>query len=578
MPKISIVIPTYKHKDVIARTLPLLFEQDFPPDDYEVVVAVGASDDGTLELLQSLTPRCGFQVIDQRPNKGQSDARNIGILAARSPLVLEVDDDIVCDSRLVASHMEMHQATPSPACVIGPVLVHADSLPTLATRDMQGWTNDYFADLEQRGGRLRYPEGIWISSNCSMPRDALIKVGLFDVDMHVTHMDADLAIKLWKHGLTFRYQPKAVTYQWYVKGPETLVRKDAEWAGRNDVVLSRRYPEYRRHAMIGTLGGGSATWRVLRKWATNSRISPEPLLRPAYWLAEKFKRSERIANLGVRLLRNRKAIEMLRGARREAGSWKVLDAEFGVRLPVLMYHHVGPAQPGTLPRLTISPDEFRKQVEWLAANGYHGISARAWIEWCEQGTPLPPKPVLFTFDDAYKDIAEYALPILGHHGFSAVVFVVTQRLGATNDWDADVTPTRLPLMTAEQIVEWHRRGIEFGSHTQTHADLTASPELNSEIAGSKSDLQRLLGESPESFAYPYGRQTESVRTVVAENYKLAFGVQQGLNYIKTDPYAMARTMVKPGESLWEFSSRVRTGRNRFEAFLPGLRNRFSLRH
>jgi peptidoglycan/xylan/chitin deacetylase (PgdA/CDA1 family) len=311
----------------------------------------------------------------------------------------------------------------------------------------------------------------------------------------------------------------------------------------------------------------------LRKWATTSPVSPEPVLRPAYWVAEKFKRSERFAKSGVRLLRTRKAIEMLRGARREAGSWKALHAEFGIRLPVLMYHHVGPAQPGTLPRLTISPDEFKRQVEWLAKNGYQGISARAWIEWCEQGTPLPPKPVLFTFDDAYEDIAKFALPVLERHRFSAVIFVVTQKLGTTNDWDTNLTPTRLPLMSAEQIVEWHRRGIEFGSHTRTHADLTASPELVSEIAGSKADLQRLLGESPECFAYPYGKYSEASGGIVAENYKLAFGVQQGVNNIKTDPYVMARTMVKPGESLLEFGSRVRSGRNRFETFLPGLRNR-----
>src|SRR5437879_1321693 len=98
--KISVVIATFNRKQLLARTLPTLFNQDLPPEDYEVVVVDDGSTDGTAQLLHSFNPGCKLNILDQ-PNCGQAIACNKGFLAATGELVLLLDDDIVCPPNLL---------------------------------------------------------------------------------------------------------------------------------------------------------------------------------------------------------------------------------------------------------------------------------------------------------------------------------------------------------------------------------------------------------------------------------------------------------------------------------------------
>lgn len=232
-----------------------------------------------------------------------------------------------------------------------------------------------------------------------------------------------------------------------------------------------------------------------------------------------------------------------------------------MRCVALLYHHIGPARPGAYPELTISSELFARQIEWLARHGYTGICAADWLAWLATGTELPPKPILITFDDAYADIAEHALPLLRHHGFSATVFVVTARVGRTNTWDERQGYATLPLMTAEQIRSWAAEGIEFGAHSRTHADLTtlSADALAEEIVGSRDELERLLGAPVTSFAYPFGAFNDAARALVASSYGLAFSCLEGFNRAHTDRQLLRRVFLKPRHSMGMFALIVRLG-------------------
>jgi Polysaccharide deacetylase len=69
--------------------------------------------------------------------------------------------------------------------------------------------------------------------------------------------------------------------------------------------------------------------------------------------------------------------------------------------------------------------------------------------WCSAGDPIPDKPVLLTFDNAYADIytdiVEHALLVLYKCGLHGVVFVITGQPGGSTVWEG------LRLMTMEQI-------------------------------------------------------------------------------------------------------------------------------
>jgi peptidoglycan/xylan/chitin deacetylase (PgdA/CDA1 family) len=250
-----------------------------------------------------------------------------------------------------------------------------------------------------------------------------------------------------------------------------------------------------------------------------------------------------------------------------------------MRLPVLLYHHVGRPPSGGDPGLTVSPERFEAQVRWLVRRGYVGIRPSDWLAWRRSARPLPEKPVLLTFDDAYADVAEHAFPVLERYGFGAGVFVVTGQIGQRNAWVEARGSRTLRLMTADQIRDWVRRGIEFGAHSRTHPDLTTlgPAELANEVAGSKADLEAILQSPVVSFAYPYGFYNQAVCECVQSTYDMAFTVDEGLNDLQTDPRLLRRTPISPRASTVDLASRMRWGYNPFGRVRKRVRLRTRLK-
>jgi peptidoglycan/xylan/chitin deacetylase (PgdA/CDA1 family) len=238
-------------------------------------------------------------------------------------------------------------------------------------------------------------------------------------------------------------------------------------------------------------------------------------------------------------------------------------------VPALLYHHVGPpAADPRLASLSISAEQFARQMAWLARNGYTAIRPSAWLAWQRGEKSLPRKSVMLTFDDGYADFPDTVLPILLRWGFEAVVFVITGD-ATTNSWDG------ARRMSAGQIKECSAQGIEIGSHTRTHPNLALlSPaQLREEIRGSSEDLAAITGAGVSSFSYPYGWSNELVRECVSEFFAVAFGCEEGTNDAATDPYRLRRTMIQPGDLAMEFACRVRFGRSAVSAVRSRLRIR-----
>jgi peptidoglycan/xylan/chitin deacetylase (PgdA/CDA1 family) len=187
--------------------------------------------------------------------------------------------------------------------------------------------------------------------------------------------------------------------------------------------------------------------------------------------------------------------------------------------------------------------------------------------------------VLLTFDDAYADLATYALPVLKRHNFGAAVFVVTRHIGDENAWDRLRGSQPHYLMTRDQIREWAGGGIEFGAHSRTHADLTtlSEREMREEIDGSRDDLVAITGEHVRAFAYPFGRTNEAVRNRVRAVFDCAFSCEAGLNTVSSDRYALSRSMVQPDDSAVALASRVQFGRYPVDRWRASLRIRSRVR-
>ena len=92
-------------------------------------------------------------------------------------------------------------------------------------------------------------------------------------------------------------------------------------------------------------------------------------------------------------------------------------------LRVLTYHRVLPAAMADgNPTASATPQGFERQMRHLSRH-YRVVSADDVREARAAGRPLPPRAVLITFDDAYRDFGEIAWPILRTYGFRATLFV-----------------------------------------------------------------------------------------------------------------------------------------------------------
>ena len=215
-------------------------------------------------------------------------------------------------------------------------------------------------------------------------------------------------------------------------------------------------------------------------------------------------------------------------------------------MPILMYHYirVNPDPRDVLGfNLSVTPSDFKSQMDWLAANGYHPIDFDDLRGYLWRNEILPERPVILTFDDGYRDLYTTAFPILRTRNFKAVSYVVS---GFVN------SPS---YVTADQILEMDASGIQIGAHTVSHSDLTtlSAPSLHHEVFDSKAMLEALTGHPVIDFCYPSGKYNDAVLAMAhAAGFETATTTQPGIAHSAADRYVWTRIRVSGGESLDQF--------------------------
>ncbi len=134
------------------------------------------------------------------------------------------------------------------------------------------------------------------------------------------------------------------------------------------------------------------------------------------------------------------------------------------------------------------------------------------------------KGIVITFDDGESNVYYHAFPLLKKHGMKALVFLVVNYIGKRNDWDLAVAQ-RTHHLSWEHIHEMRDYGIEFGSHTMTHRNLTALNEddVRRELAESRRIVAHHCGHC-RSISYPFNRVNQMVQRIAAETgYTFGFG-------------------------------------------------------
>ena len=207
-------------------------------------------------------------------------------------------------------------------------------------------------------------------------------------------------------------------------------------------------------------------------------------------------------------------------------------------IPILTFHAVD----GRSSVISLSPRVFRRGMATLHENGYQTPSLPEAVNFMRQGKPFPDRSFVITFDDGYQTVYDEAIPILKGYGMSATVFLTVGEKSASNPAD------RLPTLNGRSMLNWREIremqcwGIDFGSHTLTHPDLSRLPfeRIEAEICNSKAIIEDALSAPASCFAYPYGRYDHRSREIVQQHFACACSDKLGLINRGTDLYAIKR--------------------------------------
>ncbi len=178
-------------------------------------------------------------------------------------------------------------------------------------------------------------------------------------------------------------------------------------------------------------------------------------------------------------------------------------------IPVFYYHSVGRGP------LSLGPELFRRQMAYLKRRGFVGTSVIDIFDALARGDDARSL-VGLTFDDGFQSVHQWAAPILEEFGFKATFYIATGYLGATlwgdtatGRWRTERFDGGVPfaMMDWPRVKDLAARGMEIGSHTCSHSNLTELPldRARWELAESKRLLEAELAAPVRSFCYPRGK-------------------------------------------------------------------------
>jgi peptidoglycan/xylan/chitin deacetylase (PgdA/CDA1 family) len=208
------------------------------------------------------------------------------------------------------------------------------------------------------------------------------------------------------------------------------------------------------------------------------------------------------------------------------------------QVPVLCYHQIRDwkvTDSKSSKDYIIPVETFKAQIKMLSDSGYHTILPDQYYAYLNNGTPLPTKPIMLSFDDTEFNQFAVAAPTLKKYGYKAVYFIMTVSLGRPN------------YMTRAQVKDLSDAGNIIGSHTWDHHNVKKYQGTDWELQIDKptKTLEEITGKKIEHFAYPFGLwNVEAIPELKKRGMKSAFIL--GTKRDETDPLFTIRRIIASG--------------------------------
>lgn len=196
LPSVSVVAPTYERVHGLPRFLDAILREPAA----EVVIAVDGSRDGSVEWLRERARADERLVVLDLPHQGAGAARQAGLEAATSDVVLLLDDDVIASPGLVEGHAR-HHAGLEPKLVLG--YMPNDWRAVAPERRGIAWVYRYWYEIHCE----RYAadpdfvlSSLW-GGNLSMPREAMLRIGFQSLAVRRGQDDRDFGLRCLKGGV-----------------------------------------------------------------------------------------------------------------------------------------------------------------------------------------------------------------------------------------------------------------------------------------------------------------------------------------------------------------------------------------
>ena len=222
--------------------------------------------------------------------------------------------------------------------------------------------------------------------------------------------------------------------------------------------------------------------------------------------------------------------------------------EADAELPILMYHDVRRENPG---KDAVTPEELEDDIRWLLARGYAPVTMARVTDFVLEGKPLPPKPVVLSFDDGFQSAYRTVLPILEKYGVPMVLSVIAGSADEFSSYPgedprrAHATWTQLRALADSGLAELqnhsyalHRgEGGVWGCGRRPGESAGAyEKRLSEDVLLAQERLLAETGSLPAVFTYPYGYWNGESEAVLRElGFRATLTCDFGTNLLTSDP-------------------------------------------
>lgn len=223
------------------------------------------------------------------------------------------------------------------------------------------------------------------------------------------------------------------------------------------------------------------------------------------------------------------------------------STEPGIRIPIIMYHHV---KNNNLGKDVISPYEFESDLKYLSEQKYNTITMTQLIDYVYNGTELPQNPIILTFDDGLLSTYKYAFPLLKKYDVKIVLSIIGK---STDDFSKVVdNNVNYSHLTWDLIQDMQNSGlVEIQNHSYNMhiispyrygcCQMSNEPlcdyeqVLAADVMELQDRAQSILNYTPNTFTYPYGRYNDNTESLLKKlGFKATLTATFGVNVVSKD--------------------------------------------